>query len=176
MFFRIVSRLPSHFPVPRWVVVVAVCVAQGCGGGEDRVGAAGSGALPEHAGRLFTLLPPASTGVRFTNTLEESNERNVFTYRNFYNGGGAAIGDLTGDGRPEIVLTSNQHGSRIYLNLGAFRFRDVTGMTGIESDAKSWTTGVALADVNGDGRLDIHISRAGLLPPEQRSNQLWINE
>ena len=126
--------------------------------------------------RLFTQLPSSSTGVRFQNRIEESAERNVFTYRNFYNGGGVAIGDLNGDGRPEIVLTSNQAGPKLFLNEGAFHFRDVTDDAGIAAEKDSWTTGVALADVNGDGRLDIYICRAGPFAAAQRANQLWINQ
>jgi hypothetical protein len=126
--------------------------------------------------RLFTRLPSSVTGVRFQNVIDESNERNVFTYRNFYNGGGVAIGDLTGDGRPEIVLTSNEKGPKLFLNEGSFHFRDVTEDAGIAAEKDTWSTGVSLADVNGDGRLDIYICRAGPLPPAQRANQLWINE
>ena len=126
--------------------------------------------------QLFTRLPGSSTGVRFQNRIEESAERNVFTYRNFYNGGGVAIGDLTGDGRPEIVLTSNQEGPKLFLNDGAFRFRDVTDGAGIAADKDTWSTGVALADVNGDGRLDIYICRAGPFAAAQRANLLWINQ
>jgi len=59
--------------------------------------------------QLFTRLPSSETGIRFANQLNETNELNVFTYRNFYNGGGVGIGDLTGDGLPEVVLTSNEH-------------------------------------------------------------------
>lgn len=124
---------------------------------------------------LFTLMPSAYTGVAFTNRVVDSQERNVFTYRNFYNGGGVAIGDLTGDGRPEIVLTSNQDGPRLYLNEGAFRFRDITAAAGVQPD-RPWTTGVTLADVNGDGRLDIYISHAGDGEPATRANTLWINQ
>jgi hypothetical protein len=84
------------------------------------------GYVPPPSGDAVTLLPSSYTGVRFTNRLSDSHELNVFTYRNYYNGGGVAIGDLTGDGLPEIVLTSNQDGPTLYLNLGQFRFRDVT--------------------------------------------------
>src|SRR5881409_3331094 len=88
--------------------------------------AASERALPPASGRLFTLLPSSYTGVRFENRLSDTRELNVFTYRNYYNGGGVAIGDLTGDGLPEIVLTSNLGGTHVYLNEGKFRFRDVT--------------------------------------------------
>jgi hypothetical protein len=136
-----------------------------------------SNALPPTDGHLFTKLPPAYTGVRFENRLTETRELNVFTYRNFYNGGGVAAADLTGDGLPELVLTSNQSGPRLYLNLGHFRFRDITERSGIKfKGAGSWVTGVTVADVNADGRLDIYFCYAGIGSPQQRANELWVNE
>ncbi|PYO92283.1 MAG: hypothetical protein DMD62_13615, partial [Gemmatimonadetes bacterium] len=72
--------------------------------------------LTEDTGTLFTLLLSSYTGVTFANRVTDTREFNVFTYRNFYNGGGVAIGDLSGDGLPEIVLTSNQDGPKLYLN------------------------------------------------------------
>ena len=101
---------------------------------------------------------------------------NVFTYRNFYNGGGVAIGDLTGDGLPEVLLTSNQGGPQLFLNKGKFQFRDVTKQAGITTATGSWTTGVALADVNGDGWLDVYICHAGMGSAARRANALWIND
>ena len=101
---------------------------------------------------------------------------NVFTYRNFYNGGGVAIGDLTGDGLPEIVLTANQGGAQLFLNEGKFHFRDVTRSAGLKQGDETWTTGVTFADVNGDGRLDIYVCRAGRAAAARRANALWINE
>src|SRR5260370_2292469 len=89
----------------------------------------------------------------------DTRDVNVFTYRNYYTGGGVAIGDLTGDGLPEIVLTSNQGGTRLFLNEGNFHFRDITEEAGLHS--RGWTTGVTLADVNGDGLLDIYVCHAG---------------
>ncbi len=132
-------------------------------------------APPARNGQLFTLLPSSYTGVTFANRLDETRDFNVFTYRNFYNGGGVAIGDLSGDSLPEIVLTSNQGGPRLYLNLGNFRFRDVTKEAGIAETGR-WTTGVTLADVNGDGKLDIYVCHAGLKPGALRANTLYINQ
>jgi hypothetical protein len=125
---------------------------------------------------LFTQLPSSVTGIAFENRLRDSKNMNVFAYRNYYNGGGAAIGDLTGDGLPEVILTANQGGPRLYLNGGAFRFRDVTRASGFTAASNSWTTGVVLADVNSDGRLDVYICRAGPLDPAKRGNQLWIHQ
>ncbi len=125
---------------------------------------------------LFSRLPAAATGVRFENTLVETAAFNVFTYRNYYNGGGAAIGDLNGDGLPEIILVSNTGGPRLYLNRGRFTFRDVTDIAGVRTRKDSWSTGISVADVNGDGRLDLYICHAGIGGPEQRANELWINQ
>lgn len=134
-----------------------------------------SGTAPVIGTTLFATMPSSYTGIQFTNQLTESEELNVFTYRNLYNGGGVAIGDLNGDGRPEVILGSNHNGPAVFLNDGAFRFRDVTSDAGI-TNTKPWTTGLTLADVNGDGRLDLYVSHAGIGDAESRRNELWINE
>ena len=108
--------------------------------------------------------------MRFENRITETADLNVFKYRNFYNGGGVAIGDLTGDGLPEVILVSNQGGPRLFMNQGKFHFRDITDASGLTGDKDSWSTGVTLADVNGDGLLDIYLCRAGIGGPERRTN------
>jgi hypothetical protein len=156
-------------------LVAAALLAVACSGSE-RATVIQAGDAPSARNQLFTRLPSSATGIRFVNQLEQTAEFNVFSYRNFYNGGGVAIGDLTGDGLPEVVLTANSDGARLYLNQGSFRFRDVTDAPAIEHTKGSWTTGVALADVNGDGRLDVYLSRAGRGEPATRANELWLNQ
>lgn len=129
---------------------------------------------PAVGSQLFTLLPAAYTGVHFENRLEETAELNVFTYRNFYNGGGVALGDLTGDGLPELLLTSNLDANRLYLNEGEFRFRDITGPAGVAGSG-FWATGATMVDVNGDGLLDLYVCFAGNVAGERRANELYIN-
>lgn len=107
--------------------------------------------------------------------MTDTPELNVFTYRNFYNGGGVALGDLTGDGLPELFLTSNLDGGRLYLNEGGFRFRDVTAEAGVKGTG-FWVTGVTFADVDGDGRLDLYLSYAGDVAGERRANELYIHQ
>ena len=159
-------RVGAQHAAPLHVFLPALCLLAGCS-------AASTPAPPPADGHLFTLLPSSYSGVRFENRLTDTHDLNVFTYRNYYNGGGVALGDLTGDGLPEIVLTSNQGGTRLYLNEGKFRFRDVTAEAGLHS--RGWTTGVTLADVNGDGLLDIYVCHAGL-DPKLRANELYINQ
>src|SRR3989454_10051872 len=99
-----------------------ICLLAGCSGAKGSANEAPlAGEPPAADGRLFTLLPSSYTGVRFENRLTETRDLNVFTYRNYYNGGGGAIRDLTGDGLPEVGLTSNQGGTRPYLERGALR-------------------------------------------------------
>jgi enediyne biosynthesis protein E4 len=154
-------------------LLLLAAAALACSGASEA--GANRGAAPPVDGRLFTLLPASYTGVRFENRLTDTHDLNVFTYRNYYNGGGVALGDLTGDGLPEIVLSSNQNGIRLYLNEGKFHFRDVTDEAGLKS-TRPWTTGVTIADVNGDGLLDIYICHAGNADKAQRANELFINQ
>ena len=160
----------ARFAAPLFILVTGLCLA--CSGSSPRAPAS---APPETGGHLFTLLPSNYTGVRFENRLTDTRDLNVFTYRNFYNGGGVALGDLTGDGLPEILLSSNQGGVRLYLNEGRFRFRDVTDEAGLRS-TRPWTTGVTMVDVNGDGLLDLYVCHAGKADPAERANELFINQ
>src|SRR5687767_13559938 len=153
------------------VLLPALVLALACTGID---GADKSESTAAADGHLFTKLPSSYTGVRFENRLEDTRELNVFTYRNYYNGGGVAIGDLTGDGLPELMLTSNLGGNKLYVNEGKFRFRDVTENAGVGGNGY-WATGVTFADVNGDGLLDIYVCYAGNVAGERRANELYIN-
>ncbi len=124
---------------------------------------------------LFSLLSAEETGIDFRNDLEYTEEFNTYTYRNFYNGGGVAIGDLDKDGLPEIFFTGNMVGNRLYLNKGNLTFDDITDDAGLDS-GDVWSTGVSFADVNGDGWLDIYICKSGKPEGENRHNELFINQ
>src|SRR5437588_10496373 len=110
----------------------ALYLAAACGANEQKQEiTSGSTAAPAVDNHLFTLLPSSYTGLHFENRLQDSPELNVFTYRNFYNGGGVAIGDLKGDGLPEVMLTSNQYGGHLYLTKADFRTQESTDEAGV---------------------------------------------
>jgi hypothetical protein len=124
---------------------------------------------------LFQLLPSSKTGIDFNNKVEDTKDFNVFKYRNFYNGGGVAIGDVNNDGKPDIFFTSNQGKNRLYINKGNWQFEDVTDKAGVGGIHK-WHTGVTMVDINGDGWLDIYISNSGEIAGDDRANELYINQ
>ena len=124
---------------------------------------------------LFVQLSSNETGISFTNRVNDSREMNIFNYHNFYNGGGVAIGDINNDGKPDIFFTSNQGENKLYLNEGNFHFKDITQQAGITSVHK-WHTGVTMVDINGDGWLDIYVCNAGIMPGDDRANELYINQ
>ncbi len=127
----------------------------------------------EKKNTLFSL--QTSTGIDFTNTLKDEKDFNIFTYRNFYNGAGVAVGDLNNDGLPEVFFTANQESNKLYLNKGNFQFEDISAKAGFTAK-KQWSTGVVFADVNADGWLDIYVCNAGnMFDPALRKNQLFIN-
>jgi hypothetical protein len=124
---------------------------------------------------LFSFLPPDSTNVTFVNEVEDQPERHVLNYDYLYNGGGVAAGDVNDDGRPDLYFTANMGPNELYLNRGGFRFEEVTEQAGVQ-DTSGWTTGVTMADVNGDGHLDIYVCKSGPIGTEPRRNELFINE
>src|SRR5215210_1289804 len=123
---------------------------------------------------LFHLLDPAKTGINFVNEVEDGKDFNVLTYRNFYNGGGVAIGDINNDSLPDIYFTSNQKKNRLYLNKGNFHFEDITEKAGV-GGTMAWSTGVTMVDVNADGLLDIYVCNSGDVNGNLKKNELFIN-
>jgi enediyne biosynthesis protein E4 len=124
---------------------------------------------------LFQMMPSSHTGITFKNTVEDSKDFNVFKYRNFYNGGGVAIGDVNNDGRPDIFFTSNEGSCKLYINKGNWVFEDATEKAGLRGIHK-WHTGVTMVDINGDGWLDIYICNSGDIKGDDRANELYINQ
>ena len=123
---------------------------------------------------LFELLSPAATGVNFVNRLPEDDSAfNILTYLYYYDGGGVAVGDVNNDGLPDLYFTSSRGSNHLYLNKGNYRFEDITERAGV-ADSVGWKTGVTMADVNGDGYVDIYVSGVDYLGMHGR-NVLYIN-
>lgn len=124
---------------------------------------------------LFESLSADDTGVVFSNDLSYDEEFNIFTYRNYYNGGGVALGDVNNDGLLDIYLTANLGANKLFINKGNFQFEDATERAEV-AGTRAWSTGVAMADVNGDGFLDIYVCNSGDISGDNKQNELFINQ
>ncbi len=123
---------------------------------------------------LFTEVS-GSSGIQFSNTLTFANDFNIYTYRNYYNGGGVALGDINNDGLIDVYLTGNMTPNKLFLNKGDFTFEDITVKAGV-AGTKAWSTGVSMADVNGDGLIDIYLCNSGDVKGDNKQNELFINK
>jgi hypothetical protein len=127
-----------------------------------------------HQPTRFERLNTEQTGIDFANTITETDSLNVLEFEYMFNGGGVGIGDFNGDGLSDVFFAGNQVSSRLYLNKGDFKFEDITRQAGVST--KFWCTGVAVADINQDGRQDIYVST--IHPDRNRvvPNLLFLNQ
>ncbi len=123
---------------------------------------------------LFTSIPASYSGIGFDNILVETASANVYLYQYMYNGGGIAAGDINNDGLTDLFFTGNMVEDRLYLNKGNLQFEDIT-KSALPTEPNGWSTGTTMADVNGDGWLDIYVCRSGQFSSANRTNLLYIN-
>ncbi|MDX1439909.1 MAG: CRTAC1 family protein, partial [Rubricoccaceae bacterium] len=125
---------------------------------------------------LFEPVDPEHSGVLFANVVREDLQINILSFEYLYNGGGVAIGDVTGDSLPDLFFTATRLPNKLYKNLGGFRFEDITESAGVGGRDSSMSTGATIADLNGDGLLDIYVCQTGKSGWDiDRSNLLYIN-
>ncbi len=123
---------------------------------------------------VFTLQSPSLTGIDFSNKLIINESFNILSYEYGYNGAGVAVGDVNKDGLSDIYFASNFGNDKFYINQGDLKFKDVTTIAGLENIG--YSSGVTMADVNGDGLLDIYVCRSSTLQEQYRKNLLYINQ
>lgn len=124
--------------------------------------------------KMFSLLPATSTGIDFRNDIVETPTMFMYLYENLYVGGGVSIGDINNDGLPDIYFSSTLGYNKLYLNLGNFKFRDITESAGVNG-GQGIKTGISMVDINNDGYLDIFICKSGYKDPRLRTKILYIN-
>ncbi len=133
------------------------------------------GCKKEQNKTLFTLTDPKETGLDFNNDLPYTEEYNTYTYRNFYNGGGVALGDINNDGLLDVYFTGNIKDNKLFLNKGNWTFEDITSKAGVACQ-DVWSTGATFVDINADGLLDLYVCKAGKPGGVNRHNELFINQ
>lgn len=124
---------------------------------------------------LFQLLPANKSGIYFTNSVQESDSFNILTYEYIYNGGGVGIGDFNQDGLQDIFFCGNQVANRLYMNKGNLAFEDVSASANVNVEGR-WNSGVAVVDINNDGKMDIYVCATTKANREERKNLLFLNQ
>ncbi|MFV8268645.1 VCBS repeat-containing protein [Flavobacterium sp. GT2N3] len=125
-------------------------------------------------GQLFEKLSSEESNITFTNQLLESKNISILDYLYYYNGGGVSLGDINNDGLVDIYFTSNQGKNKLYLNKGNNKFEDISVNAGVQSQS-DWNAGTVMADVNGDGYLDIYVCSVVGINGFEGQNELFIN-
>ncbi|QPH41152.1 VCBS repeat-containing protein [Pedobacter endophyticus] len=124
---------------------------------------------------LFTLLPAKETNISFVNKVIETDSLHVMNYEYLYNGSGVGVADFNGDGLSDVFFSSNSASHKLYMNKGDLKFEDITNKAGLSGNG-TWGTGVSIADVNGDGLLDIYVCHSGKHSDDELKNELFINQ
>ena len=123
----------------------------------------------------FERLDSSDTGVSFINEIVDKDTFNIMHNEYMYNGGGTGVADLNNDGLNDLVFVGNKVSSRIYLNLGNLKFKDITSkFEGL--DNHQWLSGVAVTDINADGWADLYFTSTMSDDSLLRKNQLWVNQ
>jgi hypothetical protein len=125
--------------------------------------------------KLFKKLSSSDTGIHFNNKIVENDSINPLQEINIYNGGGVGAGDFNNDGLIDLYFTGNMVSNQLYLNKGDLQFEDVTKISGTDGNGK-WSRGVAVVDINNDGKDDIYVSVALVRNAERRKNLLYVNQ
>ena len=125
--------------------------------------------------KLLERIDSKDSHITFKNQLHPNTELNILNYLYYYNGSGVSAGDFNNDGLMDLYFTANQTEDKLYLNLGDFRFKDITEVSGIKN-ASNWTTGSTTVDINNDGLLDIYICKIGEFNSLKGRNLLFVNQ
>ena len=145
-------------------VTMKPAAAQSTGVGETRaVNTESDLSLP-----LFDEVPPDESGVRFVHRLLPDHSL-AYLYHSGYTCGGVCLGDVNDDGLCDIFLVSGPDENRLFLNQGGFAFEESLASITL-SGGESWGVGASMADVDGDGDLDI------LVCNYESTNCLYRNE
>ena len=118
---------------------------------------------------LFETVPSPVSGLQFRNPIDAGHDLK-FLYASSMSTGGVAVGDVDGNGLPDVFLAGGPVSNKLFLQRTPWKFEDATTAAGGVDGGSAWAVGCALVDVEGDGDLDLYV--CNYLSP----NQLYLNQ
>ncbi len=162
------GRCPLHPGWRQWALSVPLITLL-AGGCRTAAGGEKATAPAEGSARLFAELPPGQTGLNFVQRIAVEDPQS-YLYNSGYACGGVAVGDVNGDGRPDVFMVSGPEDNALYLNQGEMKFTKAEAGGAALADSWVWGCGTAMADVDGDADLDIFVCNY------DAANRLWLND
>ncbi|MEO6499126.1 MAG: VCBS repeat-containing protein, partial [Mucilaginibacter sp.] len=123
----------------------------------------------------FEKISSSHSGITFNNEITENDSINPLDEVNVYNGGGVGVGDFNNDGLQDLYFSGNMVSSRLYLNQGDLKFKDITEEAGVDGMGR-WGRGVSVVDINNDGLMDIYVCNTIYNDSTRRQNILYVNQ
>jgi len=107
---------------------------------------------------ISSLFTESFSQSRFKDVTVETGIKHVFKVYEGMFGGGACVIDYNNDGFEDIYITGGMNDDVLYKNNGNSTFTNVFDLSGVTLTKKYVTQGVAGADVNRDGFVDLFVT------------------
>lgn len=150
-----------------YIALAVFCMLQGNVAAQKKVNPKQKQAAEQRP--VFQLMTPEQTGVTFNNLMPAPNDFKLTSRLFTIAGGGTAVGDVNGDGLPDIFQTNFLRGNKLFINKGNWKFEE-SADAGI-TDTAGFGFGATMADIDGDGDLDIYVTKYNF-----EANRLFIND
>ena len=164
----------NHICIFLFVCLFASCIENDAKNDPAKPSSSKQVEIDEETLPRFSRVNSDISQIKVKNSINESENMNIYTYEYLYNGGGISAGDINNDGLPDLFFTINMGINRLYLNKGDMKFEDISTISNIQL-GMDWSTGSTMVDINNDGWLDIYVCRSGKFSSEQRKNALFVN-
>ena len=158
----------------KYLTLLGILFFYGCG--NEKESHSDSSIAKTESNEGFDIIGSSKTGITFQNKLSDDplSDKNVLSYRHYFNGAGVGVADFNNDGLQDVFFTGNEAKNELYINKGDLKFEKLGENAGLNKN-KVWSSGVSIIDINSDGFQDIYVCQQGPYQESERKNLFYIN-